>query len=403
MSKKQKFNIILLVFISFTLLIIANIGILNVYSLQDNLYTSYNEINEINKERRFGNLVELSMKKNLQTGSEEEKEGYVVVKLFGFIPIKKVKVKLLPEDQVYLGGVPIGLTVYTEGVVVVSDAVVDVANNKIVKNKQLENGDIIKKIGNVIVENVDDVEEALKSVDSDNVEVELLRDDKVINTNVGLIKNKNNEYKLGVWVKNDISGIGTLTFVKKKDLKYGALGHPITNGADDSVVPITTGNVYSCNLIGVNKGQRNKPGELRGVFVKKNEKGDITKNTPYGIFGNIEKKENVIDENRCAKIGGRLSVKPGKAKLISSVSGICEEYDIEIIKASYQTKCSDKSIVFRVKDKRLLELTGGIVQGMSGSPIVQNGKLVGAVTHVFMSDPTKGYAVYSDWMLEQID
>ena len=193
-----------------------------------------------------------------------------------------------------------------------------------------------------------------------------------------------------------------MTFVKKNG-DYGALGHPITNSNSNTIVPITSGNIYDCNLIGIHKGQKNNPGELRGVFVQKNSKGTIEKNTPYGIFGNITESDGLFDTNRCVDIGGRLSVRPGKATLVSSVSGIQEEYEIEIIKASYQTKSSDKSMVFRVTDERLLNLTGGIVQGMSGSPILQNGKLVGAVTHVFLSDSTKGYAVYSDWMLEQFD
>ena len=136
--------------------------------------------------------------------------------------------------------------------------------------------------------------------------------------------------------------------------------------------------------------------------MQKNKQGIITKNTKVGIYGILNVDETLVDQNRHARLGGRLSVKPGKAKIISSVSGISEEYDIEIIKTNFQSKCDDKSLVIKVTDKRLLELTGGIVQGMSGSPIMQNGKVVGAVTHVFVSDPTKGYGVYSDWMLEQM-
>ena len=160
------------------------------------------------------------------------------------------------------------------------------------------------------------------------------------------------------------------------------------------------GKVYVCNIFGVQKGEKNNPGQLKGVFLQNSgEKGKVESNNKYGVFGVIDDKTDLVDENILSKIGGRLSVSPGKAKIVSSVSGIREEYDIEIIKASYQSKANEKSIVFRVLDKRLLNLTGGIVQGMSGSPIIQNGKLVGAVTHVFTSDPTKGYGVYSDWMV----
>ena len=190
--------------------------------------------------------------------------------------------------------------------------------------------------------------------------------------------------------------MGTLTYVDKEN-NYGALGHAVTDGG--SVVPMTEGKVYQCSLLGIEKGKRNAPGQLKCLFIQNDEKGVIIKNTQFGIFGNLDDCSGLVDTNVMAKMGGRLSVTPGKATIVSSVSGIREEYEIEIIKASYQSKSSDKSIVFRVKDKRLIDLTGGIVQGMSGSPIIQNGKLVGAVTHVFLSDPTKGYGVYTDWMI----
>ena len=165
-------------------------------------------------------------------------------------------------------------------------------------------------------------------------------------------------------------------------------------------MPVANGKVYECDLLGVNKGKKNNPGELRCIFVSNSKsKGTIENNYKFGINGVLDDLNGLVDENVTAKLGGRLGVKMGKAKLVSTISGIREEYDIEIIKANYQKSADDKSLVFRVKDKRLLEMTGGIVQGMSGSPIMQDGKIVGAVTHVFLSDPTKGYGVYSDWMV----
>ena len=214
----------------------------------------------------------------------------------------------------------------------------------------------------------------------------------------GVIDKTTGKYKLGLWVKDDVSGIGTLTYVNKETQKFGALGHAITES--ENSIPVGEGNVYLCKLVGIDKGETNDPGQLRCMFSKNDKiKGELEKNTRFGVFGKLTDGENLIDENLLSKIGGRLSVSPGKATIVSSISGIREEYEIEIIKASYQSKADDKSIVFRVKDKRLIELTGGIVQGMSGSPILQNDKLVGAVTHVFTADPTKGYGIYSDWMV----
>lgn len=399
-NKKLIFFVVLIALIN---LFIFNINILRIYQLDNNFYTDYQEIERANKEGNFGKFISLSLQTDeLETSNNFKQDGTVIFKLFGFIPIRKLGVKILPEEEVYVGGSPLGLSVNTDGAVVISDIIVNTGDNEIIKNASLQSGDIIKKVNDVEIKSVDDIETALNFNFVDTAEVEIIRDNKSQVVNVNLLKDKTNKYKLGVWARNELSGIGTLTFVKKNG-DYGALGHPITNSNSNTIVPITSGNIYDCNLIGIHKGQKNNPGELRGVFVQKNAKGTIEKNTPYGIFGNITESDGLFDTNRCVDIGGRLSVRPGKATLVSSVSGIQEEYEIEIIKASYQTKSSDKSMVFRVTDERLLNLTGGIVQGMSGSPILQNGKLVGAVTHVFLSDSTKGYAVYSDWMLEQFD
>lgn len=400
--QKRKKGIFFVMLLAFVMLIFNNINLFKIYTLSDNFYTNYSEIQNANKEGIFGDFVTISLNQDkVKTDSDKNDKGTILFKLFGFIPIKKIDVKIIPEDNVYIGGTAIGLSVSANGALVVSDVVVNAKDNQIIKNKNIKSGDIITKINGNTISCVEDIDLALQNVDSEETNIEIIRDNKPKTLNVGLLKDSTNHYRLGVWVKNNISGIGTLTFVKKNG-DYGALGHPVTNTNSDTVVPIIDGNIYECNLIGVNKGQRNKPGELKGVFLQKNPLGEISKNTPYGIFGNTDNIDQLVDINRSANIGGRLSVKPGKAKIISYISGIQEEYDIEIIKANYQSKSSDKSLVFRVTDERLLKLTGGIVQGMSGSPIIQNDKLVGAVTHVFLSDPSKGYGVYSDWMLEQL-
>ncbi len=404
-GKRTLPSILFIIFFLLSILIIySNIKITDLMEIGEDFYTNYSEVELANENNRFGKIVSLSFEENeVQTGSNKNKEGTILFKLFGFIPIKKVKVNVLTDDDVYVGGVPIGIYLQTDGTMVVSDTTVDVRSGTVIKNKNLKSGDIIKKINGIEINSAQDILNVLENTEEDAASVEIIRDNKAKVIETGLIKNKENKYKLGVWVKDDISGIGTLTFVKKDSGEYGALGHPVINGDSSTIIPVSSGEIYDCNLIGINKGSKNKPGELRAVFLQKNEKGNITKNTPYGIFGNINDLDGLVDTNRCLKIGGRLSVKPGKAKIISSVSGIREEYDIEIIKANFQSKSSDKSIVLRVTDKRLLSLTGGIVQGMSGSPIVQDDKIVGAVTHVFLSDSSKGYGVYSDWMLEQLD
>ncbi len=383
-----------------TLILLQNVGFGDIFSLPDNFSASFSDVDNVNNNSLFGNFVHTSLEKgDTSVSSEKQKEGTIVFKLFGFIPIRKVKVNILPEEDVFIGGVPIGISLSTDGAIVISDTVVSTDSDVVSRNKIFKSGDILKTIEGKRINSLDEVEDILNQSNG-HVEIEYLRKNQLEKAQIDLIKNKEGKYKLGLWVKDDISGIGTLTYVKQENHDFVALGHPITDGKVGNIIPLTDGKVFDCSLIGINKGERNNPGELRCVFLQSNEKGEIKKNNKYGIFGHLDDLENMVDANLTATLGGRLGVKPGKAKIVSSVSGIREEYEIEIIKANYQAKSDDKSLVFRVTDKRLLELTGGIVQGMSGSPIIQNDKLIGAVTHVFLSDPTKGYGIYSDWLLE---
>ena len=362
--------------------------------IEGDFLVGFEDIETANDNNTFGNFVKVKLiEKDKATGGEKPKKGEVVFKLFGFIPIKKVNVMLAGDEEYYVGGVPVGLAINTEGAIIISD---ESGNENIFKE-----GDIITKINGIEVENLTQIQDVLQD-SGEEAEVEFLRKNKPIKTLVKTQSDESGRLKLGLWVKDDVNGVGTLTFVNKQTKKYGALGHPIVESNSGNIVPVASGDVYECKLIGINKGKKNNPGELRCVFSSHKSKGTIEDNSKFGITGVLSDTKNFVDENLTAKLGGRLAIKIGDAKIVSSISGIREEYDIEIIKANYQKSSKDKSIVFRVKDKRLLELTGGIVQGMSGSPIMQDGKIVGAVTHVFLNDPTKGYGVYVDWMLDDI-
>ena len=410
--KKNKSNLTknkkIILFVYFFLLVLSyfayNIDFVKLYQLPSSIYSSFEEVESAKNDNLFGNFVSLDFNKNdVKTGKNGDSESEVIFKLFGFIPIMKVTMKILPEEEVYAGGVPIGLTVYLDGAMVISASSVDVENMKVSQNSYLKNGDVIKKIDGQEINDINDISNVLEKVNNEKTCVEIERNGVIKSFNLPLLKDKDGKVKLGIWVKDDISGIGTLTFVRKSDYGYGALGHPVTNGKSENSLEIKDGKIYNCSLVGINKGRENDPGELKCVFVQRNDIGSIDKNTKFGIFGKLSENASIIDQNLSYKLGGRLSVRPGSAKIISAVSGIREEYDIEIIKANFQSKSSDKSMVFRVKDKRLIALTGGIVQGMSGSPIVQDGKIIGAVTHVFLNDSSKGYGIYTDFMLEQLN
>jgi len=360
--------------------------------LENGLVVGYDDIVTANSEKKFGEFFTAELDENdCSVGGEKVKENTVVFKLFGIIPIKKIVVELLDDEEYYVGGVPIGLSINADGAIVVSNENHD--------KTCFKDGDIITQINGVNIESLDHIRDMLQNA-SNEIEITYIRKNRQFKTIVNISENLDGKVELGLWVKDDVSGVGTLTFINKNTHKYGALGHPIVEANGGNVVPVCDGEVFECNLIGINKGKKNDPGELRCVFLSNSKcKGNIVSNTKFGISGNMGDITGLVDENVTAKLGGRLGVKVGDAKIVSSISGIREEYNIEIIKANYQKSEGDKSIVFRVVDERLLDLTGGIVQGMSGSPIMQDGKIIGAVTHVFLTDPTKGYGVYIDWMI----
>lgn len=380
-------------------LICVNVNFVAILDLPDSVHLTLNELNELNNKSTFGSFTTAELSENIFTvGGERKRNTSLLVKLFGVIPIKKVDAVIEDDKEVFLGGIPLGFSINTEGLIVVGE-------NAVAKNASkspFKTGDIITKINDEIIEEPSDIYNALQCISGEPVRVTIYRkgDEREI-VAVPQLDEATGEYKLGLWVRDDAQGIGTLTFVTKEG-KFGALGHNICDYETGVEIPVKDGGVYLCNLVGINKAQNGKTGEIRCLFSQtKKPNGEITKNTKCGVFGMTDDMDNLVDTNLFAPVGNRMLVKLGKASIVSSVSGIREEYDIEIIKAKFQPESSDKSFVFRVIDKRLINLTGGIVQGMSGSPILQNGKVIGAVTHVFLNDATKGYGVYIDWMLEQ--
>ncbi|MGN0748245.1 MAG: SpoIVB peptidase [Christensenellales bacterium] len=405
---KKKVSLILFICtLAFSLLLLfLDIECLNVYNLPDSLPMSYNDVENLNTNNVFGKNISASLEdKSVNVGGEKNSIKKLVFKLFGFIPIRTIEAKLTDEKEVFLGGTPVGFSIDVDGLIVVGNNSVSTENGLInnLENSELKVGDIITEVNGKKVSKLEELKQILNSENYSGEELNLkvLRKQEYINIKLKTALDKEDgKYKIGLWVRNDASGVGTLTYVECDTLKFGALGHPITDYETGVVIPAKGGKIYPCSVVGLSKGEKGIPGEIKGVFMQgKSQKGDVEKNSQFGVFGHVSNKDKIVDTNKTADVASRLTMKPGKATLISSISGISEEYEIEIIKTNYQPSSCDKSFVFRVTDKRLLDLTGGIIQGMSGSPILQNGKIVGAVTHVFVSDPTKGYGVYIDWMM----
>jgi len=326
--------------------------------------------------------------------------------MFKVVPVRKATLSIVPERKVYVGGRVVGITVKSDGLIVSGNSELNTAGGKVntLEGSDLKIGDIIVEIDGVRVTGAGCADKIIEAKTEDNgtLEVKFDRGGKEMMTTVKYVLDKDTgSRKLGLWVRDSIAGVGTLTYTRL-DGRYGALGHPIADMETKVSVPVQSGRIFNCNIVGATKGKRGAPGELKGSFARSgNFVGSIDKNTNYGIFGNMTNLEQVHEKDELLPIGNRTMVKPGKAKIMATVDDKRETYDIEIIKTNNQKSQSDKSMIVSVTDKRLLDKVGGIVQGMSGSPIIQNGRIVGAITHVFVNDPTKGYGIYLDWMYNE--
>ncbi|MDR0850301.1 MAG: SpoIVB peptidase [Christensenellaceae bacterium] len=388
----------------FCLLYFAVLPASRVFAMPDNMIIYSSDIGYINQNRVFGQFVNVELKKSSVPVVKAPDVGEVEFKLFNLIPIKTHKV-VIGEDEVLAGGMPVGLVISAEGALIVGSSVIETDGNTFdITKSGLKVGDIITHIEDEKVENTGSISKFINKKENGGRELKItaMRKNKEYEFRVKPAYDiKSDSFKLGVWVRDDASGIGTLTFIDDKN-RFGALGHPICDGDTGVMMAVKSGNLYGCNILGLNKGVAGDPGEIRGLFLQgKNSQGHIDKNSEFGVFGEISQNSLLLDQTLKLKVGGRLTVSPGKAQIRSAVDGNLKLYDIEIIKTNYQNYQNDRSMVIRIIDPELLEKTGGIIQGMSGSPIIQNGKLVGAVTHVFVNDPTKGFGVYMDWMLGQ--
>lgn len=311
----------------------------------------------------------------------------ILLSFFCFIPtFSSGKIVFAEEQFVYIGGFSAGFSVNTEGAEIVglSDVITEKGVLSPSKSANLNVGDIILSIDGIKTDNAFDVEKAVKD-EKDKLLV-VLRNKELITLNITPAKDISGKFRLGVFIRDGINGIGTVTYIK--DGKFASLGHPIVY-EDGSIISITGGKLYGCKITGCIKGERGNPGELKGTFKKVQNIGDIEKNMEFGVFGNVSSDFN-LDKLVKKSIG---EARPGDARIITTVDDNGPtEYSISIIKAENDI-VSNKNIVLKITDERLVSKTGGIVQGMSGSPILQNGKIVGAVTHVFINDPSKGFGI----------
>ncbi|MBO8163122.1 MAG: SpoIVB peptidase [Brevibacillus sp.] len=326
---------------------------------------------------------------------------------WGNIPLKAVKVNVLPDIRVIPGGQSIGVKLQTAGVLVVGHHLVDTGKEKLSPGEKagVHVGDMIVKMNDLYINDMNDVKNIVNEAGKQKQPIDMLivRGKEKLNLTLTPAKDvKDNEYRLGLYIRDSAAGVGTLTFYEPKSGAYGALGHVISDVDTGQPIVVGDGQIVQASVTSIEKGESGNPGEKFARFYNESKTlGSITHNTPFGIFGKMKEQPGQSAYQKPIPVSLAENVKEGPAKILTVVDGQqVEEFDIEIVNVVKQQFPATKGMIIKITDKRLLEKTGGIVQGMSGSPIIQNGKLVGAVTHVFVNDPTTGYGCFIEWMLQ---
>ncbi|WLR56404.1 SpoIVB peptidase [Mesobacillus subterraneus] len=331
----------------------------------------------------------------------------MVLELAGF-PVKKVDVNVLKDFKVRPGGQSIGVKLNTVGVLVVGHHQVQADAGRVSPGEKagIRKGDIITEINGQQIEKMADVVPFVKQAGEDGkpLDVVIKRENEKIKTQLQPEKDVNeNTYKLGLYIRDSAAGIGTMTFYHPQSKKYGALGHVISDMDTKKPIVVGDGQIVRSTVTSIEKGDKGNPGEKLARFSSDREViGNIRRNSPFGIFGELNKDISNGIFDKPLPIALSHQVKEGPAKILTVVNNDeVNLFDIEIVSTIPQKFPATKGMVIKVTDPELLEKTGGIVQGMSGSPIIQEDKLVGAVTHVFVNDPTSGYGVHIEWMLNE--
>lgn len=351
--------------------------------------------------------MKVSLGSPLKLSSLSSGEAKLRMKLFGQIPLKTVKVNVIPDLKVIPGGQTIGVKVKSAGILVVGHHQIHSDGKKTSPGEiaGIQVGDLITHINGVLLQDVRRVAEfAAESGKSKRpLKVTYKRNGKELTTQLKPAYDKqDNAWRLGLYIRDSAAGVGTLTFYAPDQGVYGALGHIITDMNTQSPIVVGSGQILQSSVTSISKSENGEPGEKRAHFLKEGKTlGNIERNTQFGIFGKMSNNPDHSMYNEPVPVAFASEVKEGPAEILTVVEGQrVERFKVEIVHVSKQDAPETKGLVLRIVDPRLIEKTGGIVQGMSGSPIIQNGKLIGAVTHVFVNDPRSGYGCFIEWMLQ---
>lgn len=399
MSRKGKYRCLILMFLILDLALMGWMGYrLLDRKIPDQILVDHEDSQEVTKLLKqpfvtFDDAITVS-----------GKDSYTLhCRVLGVIPFKDVKVKNTSVKEVYVSGEAVGIYMQTKGVLIIDTGEILSENGE----KETPARDIVKPGDYIVAFNQDkikckqDLLDELAELDEKEVTLKVRRGKETIPLSVTPVKDKDGEYKLGIWVRDDTQGIGTLTFVDENG-RYGALGHGISDVDTGELLSIADGKLYNARILGVRKGEKGNPGEISGLirYDSENILGNISENSKNGIFGTFRADQLEAMNLEKISIGYKQDLKTGPASILCSTDGEVKEYAAEITRIDMNHEDTNKSFVIQVTDKELLEKTGGIVQGMSGSPVIQNGKLFGAVTHVFVQDATGGYGIFIENMMK---
>ena len=346
--------------------------------------------------------IHLQLNQPFSIYSEQEGTYRLSLKLFGIWKLKDIEVDVSDVQYAVPCGLPVGIYMKSDGLMVIGTGRVTAQTGEVMDPADgiLRSGDYIEAINGTPATDKKDMIRAVKEAGNMALTLSVRREGETMDVQMTPVQTQEGDYKLGLWIRDDTQGIGTMTYVCANGA-FGALGHGISDGDTGLLVQTSGGELYDTEILGVEKGSFGKPGVMSGVIYYGNQSrlGSVEANTDQGIFGTANPRFLSRVKNPAIPIGYRQDVKKGRACIRSSVSGELKDYEIEIQKIDHSSNRHNKDMVIRVTDPELLSLTGGIVQGMSGSPIIQNGKLIGAVTHVFIQDSTRGYGILVENML----
>lgn len=390
-------------------LCLIGLGVLNYVQIRDQIPDSYIQTEGEQGPGRVSFLVTEEVKADMAEASANAfaSSSYTIsYKYLGLIPMKETQVEVREPVYVTPGGIPIGIYLETRGVLIIGTGAVTGLDglNYEPALRIVQGGDYIRAVNGKEISEKEELIEAVNACNGEQVVLDLDRDGERIQVKLDAVQTGEEEYKLGIWVRDNTQGIGTLTFLTE-DGNFGALGHGINDVDTGILLEPAEGRLYDTTIVNIHKGEAGTPGELSGLIRYRDSFicGTISENTEAGIFGSAA--DHLLEELEAepVQVGYKQEIEEGEAWIRSSVSGELKDYQVEIVEIHRNEEDVNKGIVLEVTDPELLELTGGIVQGMSGSPILQNGKIIGAVTHVFVQDSAKGFGIFIENMLEHVE